>query len=195
MKTKWVAAMGHEELLAKLEARQALIVHFSHRAAMRGDLVYPTDLHQVLAEREAWALSCSVLTPGHSMDVVGSVGVVLEPRTAEDVLRVHHDDAGAFEVGMESLSMGKALSDASFDESIDLVVPGSYNEWRVRGAAPKGLFVVNPAVIMVRQEISFEGPDGPMTTIGEVPISLDAVRATFPGWPIWTMTSAGPQVL
>lgn len=34
-----MAAMGHEELLAKLEARQALIVHFSHCATMRGDLV------------------------------------------------------------------------------------------------------------------------------------------------------------
>ena len=187
--------MELEELLSRLQERRALIVHFSHHAAMRGDLVNRTDMHQVLAEQEAWALSCSVLTPGHSMDVVGSVGVVLVPRTAGDVLRVHHDDAGSYEFAMESHSLGKPLSAASFDESIDLVAPGSYNEWRVRGAAPIGMFVLDPANILVRRRVTFPGPHGPESTIAEDPISIDDVRATFPDRPIWTMTPGGPQIL
>jgi hypothetical protein len=174
----------HKELMAKLSERQALIVHFSHHAAMRGGLVFPTDLQQVFAEHDAWPLSCSVVTPEHRMDVVGSVGVVLAPRTAEDILRVHHDDAGAYAEGNNSHSMGESLSEASFDASIDLVEPGSYNEWRVRGAAPVGLFVTDPAHIEVRQNVPFEGPFGPEETIAPVTVSLATVRTAFPGQPI-----------
>lgn len=187
--------MGHEELLAKLEARQALIVHFSHCASMRDGLDYPMDLLQVLDDHKEWALSCSVLTPGHSMSVVGSVGVVLEPRSAEDVLGVSPCDAGSYMDGLRSQSSGEVLSSASIDRSIDLVVPGSYNEWVVRGAAPKGLFVDDPKDIWVRKRQTNWGPEGPVTDTGPCPTSLDEVRATFPGWPIWTMTSAGPRFL
>jgi hypothetical protein len=187
--------MTYDDLLARLKARQALIVHFSHHAAMRGDLVYPTDLQQVLAEREMWPLSCSVLTPGHRMVVVGSIGVVLEPRTAQDVLRVYHGDAGAYAEGNENYSLGELLSCASFDASLDEVVPGTYNEWRVRGAKPLGLFVENPANIEVRQLIQYEGPWGTETTIAPVRISLAAVRTTFPDEPIWTMEPNGPRLL
>lgn len=187
--------MTHEELMARLEVRQALIVHFSHHAAMRGELAFPTDLHQVLAEMEPWPFSCSVLTPDHRMDVVGSVGVVLEPRNADDVLRVYHGDAGAYEEAGDNYSLGDPLSAASFDASIDRVVPGTYNEWRVRGARPIGVFVVDPANIEVREKVTFEGRWGPEETIAAGPISLDAVRAAFPGQPMWTMTSGGPRQL
>jgi hypothetical protein len=187
--------MTHEDLLAKLDARQALIVHFSAHAVMRDGLDFPTDLQQVLAEKETWPLSCSVLTPGHCMDVTGSVGVMLEPRTAEDVLRVHHDDAGAYDVAGANQSRGALLSGASFDASIDETLPGAYNEWRVRGAKPVGIFVLDPANIQVRQTFTVPGPYGPEETIAAGPISLDAVRTAFPGQPIWTMTPAGPRQL
>ncbi len=187
--------MTREELLAKLNARQALIVHFSAHAVMREGLDFPSDLQQVLAEKEPWPLSCSLLTPGHQMDVTGSVGVILEPRTAEDVLRVHYDDAGAYDAAGINQSLGAALSDAAFDASIDDTVPGAYNEWRVRAAKPVGIFVLDPANILVRQEITCEGPYGPIETIAALPISLDAVRAMFSGQPILTMTPGGPRAL
>ena len=53
---------------------------------------------------------------------------------------------------------GAALSDASFDNSIDGVVPGTYNEWRVLGAKPIGVFVLDPANILVRQKFVVPGP-------------------------------------
>lgn len=187
--------MTHQELLEKLNARQALIVHFSAHAVMRDGLEYPTDLQQVLAEKEPWPLSCSVLTPSHHMDVTGSVGVILEPRTAEDVLCVHHDDAGAYDVDGANQSRGAALSDAAFDASIDDTVPGAYNEWRVRGARPVGIFVLDPANIMVRQKFPMPGPFDEEEIIAAGTISLDAVRVAFPGQPIWTMTPAGPRQL
>lgn len=187
--------MTHEELLVRLAARKALIVHFSHHAVMREGLSFPADLQQVLTEQAAWPLSCSVLTPGHRMVVVGSVGVVLEPRSAEDILRVHHDDAGAYADRDDSHSLGEPLSDSSFDASLDRVLPGTYNEWRVRGAKPIGLFVVNPANIEVRQRCSFEGPWGPEEAIAPAPMSFASLKAAFPGWPVWTMTANGPLQL
>jgi hypothetical protein len=115
--------MTHQELLAKLDVRQALIVHFSAHAVMRDGLDYPTDLQQVLAEKEPWLLSCSVLTPDHHMNVTGSVGVILKPRTVADVLSVHHDDAGAYDVAGANQSRGAALSDATFDTTIPYRAP------------------------------------------------------------------------
>ncbi len=187
--------MTHEDLLAKLDARLALIVHFSAHALMREGVDFPTDLQQVLAEIEPWPLSCSVLTPGHLMDVTGSVGVILEPRAPEDVLRVHHGDAGAYDDAGVNQSLGAVLSDAAFNASIDDTWPGAYNEWRVRGAKPVGIFVLDPTNILVRQKSSFEGPYGSEESIAAQPISLGAIRAIFPGQPIWTMTPDGPREL
>ncbi|GGN61498.1 hypothetical protein GCM10011349_44180 [Novosphingobium indicum] len=102
-------------MLAKLDARQALIVHFSANALMRKGVDFPSDLKQVLAGKEPWPLSCSVLTHGHHMNVTRSVGVILEPRAAEDVLRVHHGDAGAYDDAGVNQSLGAVLSDATFD--------------------------------------------------------------------------------
>ena len=187
--------MTHDELLAKLEARRALIVHFSAHAVMREGLDFPTDLKQVLTELEPWPLSCSVLTPGHRMDVTGSVGVVLEPRTADDVLRVHHVDAGAYDVAGANQSSGAALSCKSFDASINLTPPGAYNEWRVLGAKPVGIFVLDPAYILVRQKFTVPGPFGEEEAIAASPISFDAVRTMFPHQPIWTMAPVGPLQL
>ncbi|MGE4302607.1 MAG: hypothetical protein AB7E24_01080 [Novosphingobium sp.] len=182
-------------MLAKLDARQALIVHFSAHALMRKGVDFPTDLKQVLAGKEPWPLSCSVLTPGHHMNVTGSVGVILEPRAVEDVLRVHHGDAGAYDDAGVNQSLGAVLSDATFDASIDDTEPGAYNEWRVRGARPVGIFVLDPTNILVRQKFSFEGPYGLEEDIAAQPISFDAIRAMFPGQPILTMTPDGPREL
>jgi len=187
--------MTHKDLLAKLAARQAVIVHFSAHAVMRAGLDFPTDLKQVLAEQKPWPLSCSVLTPGHQMNLTGSVGVMLQPRSAADVLRVHHCDAGAYDEAGTNQSLGSALSEASFDASIDGVVPGTYNEWRVRGAKPVGIFVLNPTNILVRQKFTVAGQYGPEEIIVAQPFSLDAVRAAFPGQPVWTMTPGGPRQL
>ena len=67
--------------------------------------------------------------------------MVLRPRTLENVLRVHFADAGAYDDAGTNQSLGALLSDESFDASIDKVVPGTYNEWRVRAASPVGIFV------------------------------------------------------
>lgn len=187
--------MRYIDLMNKLGARNALIVHFSAHAVMRAGLNFPTDLQQVLAEQEPWPLSCSVLTPGHQMDVTGSVGVVLEPRSVEDVLRVHHGDAGAYDDDGTNQSLGEALTDASFDMSIDNVEPLTYNEWRVRGAKPIGIFVLDPVNILVRQKRVMHGPFGSVEAIAAEPISLEEIRAAFPGESIWTMTPDGPRQL
>lgn len=187
--------MTDEELCASLEARQALIVHFSHHAAMRGTLVFPDDLSQVLVDNKNWPLSCSVVTPEHKMDPVGSVGVILRPRSPANILSVYHADAGAYEVNAENQAKGSPLSQASFDASLDKVEPGGYNEWRVRGAEPVGLFVHNPDHIEVRRSGTYEGPYGQETAIAPVTICITVVKEALPDWPIFTMTPNGPLEL
>jgi len=184
--------MTLEELKEELRRRQALIVHFSHHAAMRDNLDFPADLLQVLGGVTDWALSCSVLTPGHSMIPVGSVGVVLEPQTAGDVLRVHHSDAGAYSDGTDDYSDGEPLSVEGLDRSLTRVRQDDYNEWRVRGARPVGIFVLNPFSICVRRRVTFDGPFGPEETLAAQPATLADIRTIFADWPVWTMTPSGP---
>lgn len=82
-------------LTAALEKRKAVVVHFSHHANMRPEGVFPNDLQEAINNKGKWALSCSVLWPGHTMQPCGSVGVMFRP-TVASVLSVSNTDAGAF---------------------------------------------------------------------------------------------------
>jgi hypothetical protein len=65
----------------------------------------------------------------------------------------------------------------------------------MRGARPVGIFVLDPVNVLVRQKFTVPGPFGEEEIIAPGLISLDAVRAAFPGQPISTMTPAGPLQL
>lgn len=63
--------MTDEELTKRLADRGAVVVHFSHISNMRDGGVFPLDLHDAIANKDAWPLSCSALWPGHGMEPCG----------------------------------------------------------------------------------------------------------------------------
>jgi hypothetical protein len=87
--------MNDDELARKLKERDAVVVHFSHHANMRGRGVFPVDMHEAIRNKDHWALSCSVLWPGYGMDPCGSVGVLFKPLVAS-VLSVSNKDSGSW---------------------------------------------------------------------------------------------------
>ena len=87
--------MTDEELVQALRQRRAAIVHFSHHADMGRGVTFPGDLQDAIAHRDRWALSCHVVWPGHSMDLVGSVGVILDVTSTSQVVSINSRDSGS----------------------------------------------------------------------------------------------------
>ena len=102
--------MHLQMLLDALAQRNALIVHFSHRANMREGGVFPSDLQAAIANAERWTLSCCVVWPGHTMDLPGEVGLILLPTATEQILSVANTDSGSSELDCgEEVSGGVPL--------------------------------------------------------------------------------------
>lgn len=177
------------ELSDFMTQKRAIVVHFSHHANMRDDGIFPDDLINAIANRHIWPLSCSVVWPGHSMDVVGSVGVIFEP-TLDSVLCVSNMDAGSYVLpdGTDQ-SGGVPLTADSLAATFEVV--GTYNEWRLRGAEVAGIFVLNSNNIMVKRPMEFDVNGTKFQTITAQKIELADVFAAFPSMKIYTMGAAG----
>jgi hypothetical protein len=187
--------MNDDELRRRLEERGAVVVHFSHHANMRVGGVFPVDMHEAIVNKDDWALSCSVLWPGHGMEPCGSVGVMFKP-SAASVLSVWNEDSGSrTNPDGTDQSRGVPLTAESFEMTFQVV--GAYNEWRVRGAEVAGIFVHNALPIMVKKLGQVLGlPNGEILhEICGTPIPLSEVFAAFPTLPIFTMTQEGLKEL
>lgn len=151
------------ELSDFMTQKHAIVVHFSHHANMRDDGIFPDDLINAITNRHIWPLSCSVVWPGHSMDVVGSVGVIFEP-TLDSVLSVSNTDAGSSILpdGTDQ-SGGVPLTADSLAATFE--VDGAYNEWRLRGAEVAGIFVLNSNSIMVKRPMEYDVNETKFQTI------------------------------
>jgi hypothetical protein len=172
--------MTNEELKMALQERKALVVHFSTHAMTREGAFFPKDLHNAIEKKNQWTLSCCAIWPGHAMDLPGSVGVIFEP-TVDNVVSVSGDDSGSGEVDGEEVSEGKKLTDDALKESFNAT--GFYNEWRVRGAEVKGIFVADPCGIVVRKPFIFKGDE----MMGTFDISLEEIIENFPGQDLYTL--------
>jgi hypothetical protein len=188
------AAMTDTELSEAIKQRRAAIVHFSHHAEMRPGRVFPDDLIDAITNSRHWALSCHVLWPGHSMDLVGSIGVMLEITSASQVISVNNRDSGSWRLpGGSDQSLGVPLSRQSFEATFNLA--GAYNEWRVQGAIVKGIYVVGDCDIYVKRTlIAGEGVHR-TKTIGLISIAQSEVKSIFPDLSVYTMGSDGLQRL
>ena len=183
-------------LLTELAARKALIVHFSHRATMREGVVFPNDLRNAIAHKDCWTLSCCVVWPGHMMELPGEVGLVFLPTAIDQILSVAKTDSGSSQLvcGTE-LSGGMPLTPETFAETFQ-VDAGDYNEWRVRGAEPSAIFVVNPNKVWTKQRVTLPSDDlygG--ENVSEVLVPVDQIRAVFPTLRLITMTPDGPMTV
>lgn len=143
--------MTDSDLKAALENREAVVVHFSHHALMLSGSVFPEDLQNAIQNKDKWALSCSVLWPGHKMKLCGDVGVIFQP-TVASVLSVSNADSGSY-AGSDGTdySAGYPLDMDTFESTFE--VNGDYNEWRVKGADVAGIFIHNPNCVLVKKEM------------------------------------------
>ena len=91
--------------------------------------------------------------------------------------------------GIES-SAGKVPTFETLLESLQ-VPAGSYNEWRVRGAEPFGIFVadINNICAKKRVQLHFNGES--IDEIGCINITLQSILEAFPDRPVYTLQQSG----
>jgi hypothetical protein len=189
--------MTYDELIRRLRARNALIVHFSHHSKMRDGGVFPADLHAVIANSRAWPLSCCVVWPGHKMSLPGSVGVVLRPRSLASIVGVGKSDIGSTTMADGSQgSLGDKLDDESFAKTFD-VAEGDYNEWRMIESDVVGVYVENSSPRAKRHVELCDPDDGTLMglDISAEPVALHEVVKSFPELPVLTKTTDGIMAL
>jgi hypothetical protein len=187
--------MELDALLAELDRRRALFVHFSHLSYMRLGGVFPDDLQAAVAKKARWTLSCCVVWPGHTMNLPGQVGLIFRPTATDQILSGANSDSGSGELPWgEELSGGDGLTPEMLAGTFS-VAPGDYSEWRVRGAEVSGIFVTSTIGVMAkkRQPLVVDG-----MYIGEeiwpAALSLAQVKAAFPDLDL-KMTDNGPVVV
>lgn len=182
--------MTDAELEDRLTEKGAVVVHFSHHSDMgpRG-LLFPADLVNAINNRDKFPLSCSVVWPGHTMELVGSVGVIFKPKCA-NVISVSNADSGSMTMadGSEG-SLGVPLSDESFVSTFRPV--DAYNEWRVQGAEVIGIFVANVNCIFTKREVEFDVMGVKQKTVSAESTSLADIFRAFPSQRVFTMGSGG----
>ena len=90
------------------------------------------------------------------------------------------------------------MSPETFEASF-IVEKGAYNEWRVIGAKVIGIFVRDPACILVKKLVNVPAPAGvaPTTEIGVVPILMNEVMmlASRNNISVYTMGPNGSKLL
>lgn len=179
--------MTYEDLIQDLRARKALIVHFSQHAKTKYNRVFPADMHAAIANSRAWPLSCTVVWPGHRMPVVGSVGVVLHPRSLASIVGAANQDAGSMTLpdGTED-GIGKPLDKDVLRETLNPPL-GQINEWRMRECDVVGIYVEDCADIQVKEEVIIPVPDmHPVLDVATSSCTLKDIADAFPELPIYT---------
>lgn len=170
-----------------LTDRGVVIVHFSHFYAMGHDVEFPDDLEHAITFYQSETRSCCALWPGHNMELPGDVGVIFKP-TFEQVLSVLADDSGSSDFEGAENSGGHAPSEQTILESFN-VLAGSYNEWRVRGAEPVGIFVANTNKILVKRKQQILHNGEALEVINRINIEILSVFGAFPKMSTFTMTA------
>jgi hypothetical protein len=176
-----------------LVARRIAVVHFSCYGVMGHKVSFPDDLLHALSTYEQETRSCCALYPAHEMELPGSVGVIFSPRYSQ-VLSVCSADSGSSDFAGEEGSLGSAPKEGAILESLS-VPSGMYNEWRILGADPIGIFVSNPESILVKQELAFTVGSERFTEIGCAKISIQKVKKAFSTLPVYTMGADGLEQL
>ena len=123
------------------------------------------------------------------MDLLGSVGIIFK-LTFQHILSALSEDSGSSKYGESESSGGDKPCENIILAS--LIVPiGRYNEWRVRGAEPIGIFIAETGNICAKQKRQFSHCDKTIEFIGSTNITLESVINAFPNFPIFTLGPAG----
>lgn len=186
--------MTHDELLAELVLRKALIVHCSRPG--KGDegadaLLFPDDMLKAirLCDADTKEICCSVIWPGH-VQTFGDVGIILKPRSTMAITMISTTDGGTSvdpssgrRIGLGVPFCREAVSD-TFANSTD------YNEWNIDAADTVGIFVKCGAVPQVASRFSITevpGYDpimGSGSILGPRNLELNEIKTAFPDLPV-----------
>lgn len=176
-----------------LNQRAVAVVHFSHHAVMGHMVEFPYDLIHAIEHFAVETRSCCAIFPDHNLELPGSVGIVFEPLYFQ-VVSVCQSDSGSSDFGGEEGSMGIPPNEEAILESLN-VPNGSYNEWRIRGATPKGIYISDIKKILAKKATILSFGDEESIEIGCTIISLAQVCEAFPKLPIFTMGMQGLEEL
>lgn len=181
--------MDESKFQGLLADKGIVIVHFSHFAVMGHSVEFPDDLEHAITFHQSETRSCCALWPTHNMELPGSVGIIFEP-TFEQVLSVLADDSGSSDFEDSENSGGYAPSEETIIASLN-VPPGRYNEWRVRGAKPVGIFIANTSDIYVKKKTQLSLNGETFEEIGCTSIAISSVFDAFQNMPIFTLEADG----
>lgn len=123
------------------------------------------------------------------MSLPGSVGLIFRPKHSQ-VLSVCSADSGSLDYAGHEGSLGSSPEEDAILESLQ-VPSGMYNECRILGAEPIGVFVSNPQAIEVKQKVTLVLGMERFTEIGCARISLQAVKEAFTNLLVYTMGDNG----
>ena len=182
------------DLAKSLQARKALIVHFSHHSTMSAKIVFPNDLLYAIQNSDPWPLSCCVVWPGHTMDLPGSVGIILNP-SAPQVVSVRNNDSGSFTCADgQDVSSGVPLDPNSLNETFLPV--GPYNEWRVAYGAPiVGIFVSDRTPLRAKQWVRVRVGERYEEHISAEQIFIPSIFDAFPDMSFYTFHAGAKRRL
>ena len=175
------------------------VVHFSHHARMNHEVQFPFDLHHALETWQSEPRSCCALWPGHAMHLPGSVGVIYRPSLSNVISVLSTDSGSSYHDGQEG-SLGDAPSEDSLTRSLNEGHSHNYNEWRLLGAPPMGIFVADTSRISVKKLVTPNVPEELALAeidpvLACVPIKLDVVVAEFSNYDIYTLGEQGLVLL
>lgn len=183
--------MNDQDFQNILSDKGIVIVHFSHFAVMGHSVEFPDDLIHAMSHHQTETRSCCALWPGHNMDLPGSVGVIFKPAIAQ-VVSVLANDPGSSDFGGTESSAGQSPTSETLLASLQ-VSAGRYNEWRVRGAEPIGIFVSDTSNICVKKKIPLHFNGKSIDEIACTNITLQSVLDAFPNSPVYTLLATGLQ--
>jgi len=189
-----------------LRARTALLVHFSGApkgAGVKRGHLFPKDLLHVIAGHANGGLSCSIVRPGdvfngYARNAMGSVGVVLDPRTSRSLTAVDPHDCGSMEDadGNRNVPQERDITPRDLEDSLDRRPKGDYNEWVVRDFQVRGVFASScPEVSELSvPEYPEEMPDDMRDSIPSPSfrkVAVEELFRTFRDLPLYSFSSTG----
>lgn len=175
-----------------LKELSVTVVHFSHHATMNHSVVFPNDLKHAIENNRTETRSCCAVFPGHRMKLPGSVGIIFEPEYSH-VISVCQSDSGSSEDSGKEGSLGTEPTEINIRESCLNVSNGDYNEWRIMGATPIGIYISDPNNICAKKKTIIPGcPDEDIFCMS---IHIEEVRKAFPKRTLFTLGSQGLEVV
>ena len=175
--------MTNDDLQQIIREEEVLVIHFSTDMCRPGT-VFPDHIRNAINISPNAKLCCSALSKNPGITPAGEVGIIFSISDISQLISVCSTDA----VFNGSHSLGQSPTYQTVSDSLN-AMHGRHNEWLVKGAPIKGIFVTFPTGSHARRK--FPPPSVPYG--GTDPIfasswfSILEIRQAFPDQDIYTL--------